>query len=190
MVVMMMVVGMTLVLVVVVVVGVVQGVTFAAFVDRFVVLRMSAGRRRRRHVTCRQVMDLVPKDSADGTDRRDVELVTDGVSEQPFPDLPGEDARVLVLVGADGVDDARRRHPRLASADRSRKDRPGVVVAGEDLADAAVRNLQLTGDVARTDPVLGQLHDPQSDGVGERSTVDEDAPQLVYFAVRQQLRTL
>ena len=43
---------------------------------------------------------------------------------------------------------------------------------------------ELSADVAGSDPELSQLHDPQSDVVGERTAVDEDSAQLVDLAVR------
>jgi len=49
----------------------------------------------------------------------------------------------------------------------------------EDLADAAVRDAQLSGNVARADTLTGQLDDLMSDGLRQRSPVDEDSAQLV-----------
>ena len=43
---------------------------------------------------------------------------------------------------------------------------------------------ELSADVARSDPKLGQLHNPQPDMVGQRPAVDENSPQLVDLAVR------
>lgn len=55
--------------------------------------------------------------------------------------------------------------------------------AGEDLGDAAVGYSQLPGDVAGPHSQLGQFHDAESDGVGERAAVHENAAELVHFAV-------
>lgn len=46
-----------------------------------------------------------------------------------------------------------------------------------------MRHPQLPADVAGSDAELGQLHDPQPDGVGQRPPVDKDAAELVHFAV-------
>ena len=46
-----------------------------------------------------------------------------------------------------------------------------------------MRDPELSWDVAGSDPVVGQLDDPLPDDVGKRSTVDEDAPQLIHTAV-------
>ena len=41
--------------------------------------------------------DLIPQDSGDGRDGRDVVLVADAVGQEPVADLPGEDARIFAL---------------------------------------------------------------------------------------------
>ena len=88
-----------------------------------------------------QRADLIAEDATDGTDRRNVELITHAVREQLVADLPREDARVFVLVHLDGFDDLGRRHARLTAADRSWKDGARLVVTGQDLAHAPVRHL-------------------------------------------------
>jgi len=52
------------------------------------------------------------------------------------------------------------------------------VVAGQDFRDAAVADPELPRDVARPDPELGQLDDPDPDVVGQGPAVDEDSAEL------------
>ena len=103
--------------------------------------------------------DLVPEDPADGADGGHVVLVADPVRQQLVPDLPGEDARVPFLVGLDVLDHVRGGHARLGTADGSWEDGSGLVVARQDLADAAVGHAQLPRDVAGPHAQLRQLHD-------------------------------
>lgn len=67
----------------------------------------------------------------DGGDGRDVVLVADAVGEEAVANLPGEHGGIRLLVGGDGVDDARRRHLRLRAADDARLDRARLVVPVE-----------------------------------------------------------
>jgi hypothetical protein len=55
-------------------------------------------------------------------------VIADALLQEPIANLPGEDRRALSLVVGDFVDHRRRRHPRLAAADRSRLDRTGLVI--------------------------------------------------------------
>lgn len=71
--------------------------------------------------------------------------------------------------------------PRLAAAYGPREDRAGLVVTGQDLADAAVGDSQLPANVTGSNPELGQLHDPEPDGVGQRPPVHENTAELVYL---------
>lgn len=57
------------------------------------------------------------------------------------------------------------------------------MVPGEDFGDAAVRDAQLTTDIAGTDPDLGHFDDADTDVIGERAAVDEDSAELVHFPV-------
>lgn len=72
--------------------------------------------------------------------------------------------------------------PRLAASDGPREDGASLVVTGQDLADAAVRDPQLPADVTGSYPELGQLHYPEPDGVWERPAVHENATELVHLA--------
>jgi hypothetical protein len=56
-------------------------------------------------------------------------------------------------------------------------------VPGQDLGDAAVRDPELSRDVAGPDAIVGQLHDPLADDVRKGAAVDEDAAELVDAAV-------
>ena len=69
------------------------------------------------------------------------------------------------------------------SADGSRLDAARLVVPGEDFRDAAVRHAQLARYIARSDAQLRQFDDPHADAVGQRAAVDENAAQLIHFAV-------
>ena len=53
----------------------------------------------------------------------------------------------------------------------------------QDLAHAAVRDPKLTTDVARTNPVVRELHDLPPDGLGERAAVYEHSAKLVDAAL-------
>ena len=67
----------------------------------------------------------------------------------------------------------------LGAADDARTDAARLLVAVQDLGDAAVRNAQLAGNNAGTDAGRGQFDDLQSNVVGQRSAVDEHAAQLI-----------
>lgn len=127
--------------------------------------------------------DFIPEDPADGADRRHVVLVTHPVRQQPVPDLPGEDARVALLVIPDALHHGGGGDPGLAAADGSGQDGAGVVVAGQDLGHAAVRDPQLAADVAGPHTELRQLHDAQPHRVGERPAVNEHPAELVHLPV-------
>jgi len=127
-----------------------------------------------RLVGLRQRADLVAEDAADGADRGHVVLVADALVEELVADLPGEDARVAVLVLADLGDDFGRGDARFGAADGAGQDGAGLLVAGEDLGDAAVGDLELAGDVAGPDAQVGHFDDAHADRVGQRAAVDED----------------
>ena len=55
----------------------------------------------------------------------------------------------------------------------------GLVVFGQNLGHASVRNLQLTRDIAGTYAGLVQFDDLLTRGVGQRFAVDEEAAQLI-----------
>jgi hypothetical protein len=84
-------------------------------------------------------------------------LVADALGQKPVPDLPREDAGILLLEVADEADHLGRRDARRAAADGARKDGPGLVVPGQDLGDAAVADPQLPRDVARPDAQLESM---------------------------------
>jgi len=79
------------------------------------------------------------------------------------------------------LDHGGRGDPRLAAPDGPREDGARLVVARQDLADAAVGDAQLPADVAGSNPELGQLHYPEPDRVGERPAVHEHTAQLVHL---------
>lgn len=53
----------------------------------------------------------------------------------------------------------------------------------QDLADAAVADPQLSGDVAGPDALVGQLHDPLPHHVREGSAVHKHPAELIHTAV-------
>lgn len=71
----------------------------------------------------------------------------------------------------------------FAAADGSGQDGTGLVVAGQDLRDTAVRDAQLATDVTGSDSELGHFDDADTDVIWKRTTVDEDSSELVHFAV-------
>lgn len=77
-------------------------------------------------------------------------------------------------------------HPGLAASYRSGPDGAGLLVAAEDLGDAAVGDPQLPGDDAGPDPVVGHLHYLVSDVVGQRPAVDKDTSELVDPSLAQR----
>ncbi len=81
---------------------------------------------------------LVADNAVDAGDTGHALLVADPFRQQPVPDLPGEHGGVLLLVLADGVHHVGCGHLGLAPADHARLEVPCLVVAGEDLGDAAV----------------------------------------------------
>lgn len=134
-------------------------------------------------VLLRQTPDFIPEDPADGADGRHVVLVAHPVRQQPVPDLPGEDARVALLVVPDALHHGGGGDPGLAAADGPGQDGAGVVVAGQDLGHAAVGDAQLAADVAGPHAELRQLHDPQPHRVGQRPPVNEHPAELVHLPV-------
>ena len=62
----------------------------------------------------------------------DIVLITDVVLEETVSDLPGEYARVLLLIVLDLGDHVGRGHLRLAAADHTRLNGAGFVVSEED----------------------------------------------------------
>ena len=87
-----------------------------------------------------QVADLVAQYAADGAHRGHVVLVTHAVRQQAVPYLPGEDAGVSLLVGPDVLHHGGGGDSRLAAPNGSWQDRACLIVARQDLADAAVRD--------------------------------------------------
>ena len=69
--------------------------------------------------------------AVDGADGGDVDLVADAVLEEAVPDLPGEDARVLLLVVFYLEHHFGGGHFRLAATYHPRLDRPSLVVPEE-----------------------------------------------------------
>lgn len=132
--------------------------------------------------------DFVAQDAADGADRGHVELVADAVGQKSVADLPRENARVLGLQLANVADHPGGGDAGLAAPDGAGQDRARLVVARQNLGHATVRNAQLTRYVARPNAQLGKLDDAQAHCVGQWSTVDEHAAQLVHLTVLLQLR--
>lgn len=53
----------------------------------------------------------------------------------------------------------------------------------EYFADTAVADAELPGDVTRPDPLVGELHDPLANDIGERAAVHKDTPQLIHASM-------
>lgn len=64
--------------------------------------------------------------------------------QQAFPDLPGENGRIVPLVLYDGGDDSGHEEARPAPADRLGLDQAGEAVAAQDFTHAACRHLEKT----------------------------------------------
>lgn len=77
-------------------------------------------------------------------------------------------------------------HSGLAASDGPGPDGAGLLVAAEDLGDAAVGDAQLAGDDAGPDAVVGHLHNLVADVVGQGSPVDEDTTELIDPALAQR----
>lgn len=77
-------------------------------------------------------------------------------------------------------------HPGLAASYRSGPNGAGLLVAAEDLGDAAVRDPQLSGDDAGPDPVVSHLHYLVSDVIGQRPAVNEHPAELVDPSLSQR----
>lgn len=58
-----------------------------------------------------------------------------------------------------------------------------ALLPAQDLADTAIGHLQDARDVARTRSRMGQLDDLLARRVGQRTTADEHAAQLIDAAV-------
>jgi len=91
-------------------------------------MMMVVGRVMRMMMHGRSGADLVTQYPRDAGHRRYVVLVADAVGQQPIPNLPREDARVLELQLLDVLHDFRRGNARLAAADCARQDAAGLVV--------------------------------------------------------------
>lgn len=70
-------------------------------------------------------------------------------------------------------------HSGLAAADGPRPDGPRLLIATENLGDAAVRHTQLAGDDTGPNTVVGHLHYLVADVVRQGSPVDEDPAKLI-----------
>lgn len=114
----------------------------------------------------RQIPDLVAQDPANRADRGQIEFVAHAVGQQSVPNLPGENARVPLLVSPNVFDYSRGGDSRLAAADSAGQNGARLVIAGQNLAHAAMRDPQLPADITRPDPQLCQLYNPEADGVG------------------------
>ena len=86
---------------------------------------------------------------------------------EAVPNFPGEDVGIIAAVVIDALLHIRRSDlARLGSADDSRADASGFLVAVEDLGDAAVGDAELARDDARADAGRRQFHDLQPDVIG------------------------
>lgn len=70
-------------------------------------------------------------------------------------------------------------YPGFAASDGARADGAGLLVSTQDLGHTTVRHSQLSRDYARSNAVVGHLHDLVSDVIRQRPPVDEHAAELV-----------
>ena len=158
----------------------------ASAVRRWRRRRGRRGWRRRRWGGRRAVEGLggqIAQHSIDRRHARYVVLVADELVEQSVAYLPGEYWRTLALVRGDFVHDVRGGDARLAATDGARLYAARLVVAAEDFAHTPVGHLKHAADVAGARALMRQLDDLLTCAVGQRSTVDEDAAELVDAAV-------
>ncbi len=113
----------------------------------------------------------------------DVAMTADALATESVSYLPGENRGTHAFIVGDFVNNVGGRHPGLAAPNGLRSHGAGLVVAAEDLGDAPVGDLQDARDVARARSRLCQLDDAVTSHVGQRSTVDECATQLVHSRV-------
>ena len=96
-------------------------------------------------------------------------------------DLPGKYVWVITPVIIDALLDIRRSYfARLRSADDSRPDASGFLVAVQDFRDAAVGDAQLSRNDAGTDAGRRKFHNFQSDVIRKWAAVDENSAQLIH----------
>lgn len=50
-------------------------------------------------------------------------------------------------------------------------------------ADAAVADTELPGDVTRSDPLVGELHDPLANNIWEGAAIHKNTPQLIHASM-------
>lgn len=122
----------------------------------FTITRLTA--RGWRVVGLWQGSDLVAQDAANRAHRRHIVLVADPFGQQLIADLPGEYARIAVLVVTNLSDHFWGRDAWFRATDRARQYRACFLVAGEYLGDAAVRDLELTRDITWSDAFRRQVH--------------------------------
>ena len=103
--------------------------------------------------------------------------------DQFFSNLPREDSWIVLLVLFNFSLHFRRRHPGLRTPDNSWPNGPSLLISVEDFWDAAVTDAKLTRNDARSNSGRGHFDDLESDVIGKRPAVDEDASQLVDAAL-------
>lgn len=114
----------------------------------------------------RQIPDLVAQDPAYRADGGQIEFVAHAVGQQSVPNLPSENAWVPLLVSPDVLDYGRGGDSWLTAANSAGQNGARLVIAGQNLAHATMRDPQLPADITRPDSKLCQLYNPETDGVG------------------------
>lgn len=120
--------------------------------------------------------NFVPQYPRDAAHRWDVVLVAHSIGQQPVPDLPSEDPRILELQLFDILDNFGSGYPGFAAPDSAGQYAARLVVTGQNLADTTMADSQLPRDVARPDPQLCKLHYSQPDRVRQGSAIHEHTP--------------
>ena len=108
----------------------------------------------------------------------------DGIGQNRYldefvADLPRENVGILAPIVVDLLLDVVGGHLGLGSANDTRPDASGFLVAVQDLGHASVRHPQLSRNDARTHSGGGQFDDFQTNVIGQRTAIDEHATQLI-----------
>jgi hypothetical protein len=150
--------------------------------------RVGAGRSVRRVIGLRERSNLIAQNATYRAHRRHIVLVTDALVQEFIAYFPREYARVLVLVLAYLAHDLGRGHAWLAAANGARQNAARFLEAGQYFAHTSMGHLELTRDVTRSYAFRGQIYNLHSNRVGQRSTVDKHAAQLIHLTIGNAIR--
>lgn len=134
-------------------------------------------------IRLRHISNLVPKNSANGANWRNVVFVANSICKKSVTDFPSKYSRIRYLVFPNAFYDIGCCYSGLTSSNSTWQNRTSFVVPRQDLAHTTMRDAQLSTDITWSYSELGQLYDSCSDSVGKRSAINEYTPQLVDFSV-------